>query len=479
MGEHSERRKRHEGGLYRKQGVVTDKRTGEQTPYDYWQASRDVPAQFLPDGVARKRITGSGRTAKEARERLEANYATWLAKRHETATRPASKRRHRHALTVAEWFGLWHEGLQYTEMTDTMRVKYAQLYRDHIDPTLGQVMLNELHADHIKVLLYDTLLRERQLPPKKPGGSARTVKPLGASARKNVYRTLSVMLNDAVAKGRLTRSPLAGVKPPKITKPEADVVVLAEKALDLMEELNEAKDPNYCRMLFQYLGLRQAERLGLTWSRISDLDGETPVLVVDQQLARHEKVDDDSPKGYYIKPFTKTKKGRKIVIPEPFLTVLREHRDTMRAWQARWADEHAEWVVAHAAWQAEGGVKRDEPKEPGPRPEFADLVFLREDGGLITPKQDTTDWHAVLGEHDLPYWRAHLNRHITATLLANLEPPPPEATVRAILGHETEAMMLYYTQIRTKTQREPMKAYGEAFTAGQGKKARKAATPPR
>lgn len=477
MGEPKERRKRHEGGLYRKQGVLKDKRTGLETAYDYWQASRDVPAQFLPDGVARKRITGSGRTANEARERLEANYATWLAQRNELAAKPATKRRHRHALTVAEWFSLWHDGLQYTEMTDTMRVKYAQMYREHIDPSLGQVMLNELHADQIRVLLFDALLRERQLPPKKPGGSPRTVKPLGASARKNVYRTLSVMLNDAVAKGRLTRSPLTGVKPPKVTKPEADVVALAEQALDLMEQLQQAKDPNHCRMLLQYLGLRQAERLGLTWSRISDLDGESPVLVVDQQFARHEHISEDSPKGYYIKPFTKTKKGRKIVIPEPFLTVLREHRATWLAWQAKWNTAHEKWQVAHAEWQASGGTRRNEPKEPGPRPEFADLVFLREDGGLITPKQDTDDWHAVLDAHGLTYWRAHLNRHITATVLANLEPAPPEATVRAILGHQTEAMMLYYTQIRTKTQREPMKAYGEAFAARRTNKPKKSATP--
>lgn len=473
MGEAKERRKRHEGGLYRKQGVVTDTRTGQKTAYDYWQASRDVPAQFLPDGVARKRITGSGKTAKEARERLETNYATWLAQRNEQAAKPATKRRHRNALTVAEWFTLWHDSLQYTEMTDTMRVKYAQLYRDHIDPTLGQVMLNELHADQIRVLLFDILMRERQLPPKKPDGKSRTVKPLGASARKNVYRTLSVMLNDAVAKGRLSRSPLAGVKPPKITKPEADVVALAEQALDLMEQLNKAKDPNYCRMLFQYLGLRQAERLGLTWSRISDLDGETPVLVVDQQLARHERFNDERPKGYYIKPFTKTKKGRKIVIPEPFLSVLRKHRATWLSWQKQWQSAQTDWEVAHEAWRNEGGAKRDEPKRPGPRPEFADLVFLRQDGGLITPKQDTADWHEVLNEHGLTYWRAHLNRHITATILANLEPAPPEATVRAILGHETEAMMLYYTQIRTKTQREPMKAYGQAFAAGKARKAKK------
>jgi integrase len=470
MGEPKKRRSRHEGGLYRKHGVLTDPHTGATTPYDYWQAAREVPAEFLPDGVTRKRITGSGKTQAEARKRLDENYATWLARRSELATQPATKRRHRHAMTLHAWFLVWQHDLQYTDLSDTMRVKYAQLFRDHIDPYLGTVLLRELTTDQIRVLLGNTLLNERELPPKKPGGKPRTGKPLQASARRNVYRTLSVILNAAVAQGRISKSPLDAVKPPKVVKPQADVVALATSALALMDDLRATGHPDYCRMLIQYLGLRQSERLGLTWSRISDLDGPEPALVVDQQLARHETGADGVSKGYYIKPFTKTRKGRTIVIPEPFLSVLRDHRVTWLGWQQQWLADHRAWEVAHAAWTTGAGPRKDEPKEPGPRPAFADLVFLRPDGGLITPKQDTADWHAVLASHNLPYWRAHLNRHITATLLANLAPAPPEATVRSILGHETEAMLLYYTQISTKRQRAPMKAYGETFTRPQKSK---------
>jgi len=40
----------------------------------YWQASREVPSEALPEGFERKRITGSGATPSEAWRRCNANY---------------------------------------------------------------------------------------------------------------------------------------------------------------------------------------------------------------------------------------------------------------------------------------------------------------------------------------------------------------------------------------------------------------------
>ena len=469
MGESGARRRRHEGGLYQKQGYLLDRRTGAKTPYTYWQAARDVPADFLPDGVARKRITGSGRSQAEARKRLDENYAAWLAKRSELATAPAPRRRYRNAVTVSEWFVVWHEHLRYTGLSDTMWLKYRQTFRDHIEPHLGEVLLNDLNDDQINLLLYNTLLQPRELPPLVEGAKPREMKPLGASARRRVHSTLSQMVTYALQKKRLTTSPFADVKRPQVVKPVADTIAIAAQAQDLMQQLKDNDDPDYCRMLMQYLGLRQSERLGLSWSRITDLDGDTPILTVDQQLARHERIDESSPRGYYIKPSTKTGVGRQIVIPEPFISALRNYRKTWLERQEGWRAAQHSWKADHAAWRDKGSPRGQEPKRPGPQREFADLIFLREDGGLITPKQDTADWHHILDRHGLPYWRGHLNRHITATLLANLEPAPPESTVRSILGHETEAMLHYYAQIETKKQAGPMKAYGATFSESKSR----------
>lgn len=445
------RRNRHEGGLYQKNGYLTDRRTGERRPYTYYQAAREVPAEYLPPGTSRKRITGSGRSAVEARRRLDANYAAWMAKQ-TGEPQVGPPKRLRGVKTVGEYFTEWLALRQYDGLSNVMRKKYAQHYRDHIGPYLGTTALTALTAVQIRFLLGDTLLHTRELPPLKPGGKVRTIRPLGASARKNVYRTLSVMLNAAVADGLIPRSPLLSVKAPEVLQADEDVVELSAQAVALISEMQAAEDPNYCRFLLQYLGLRQSERLGLTWSKVSDLDGEVPMLLVSQQLARHERIEDDDPRGYYIKPFTKTKSNRKIVIPEPFLTALREHRVRWLRWQEQWEKDVAQWEAEQP----------DSPR-PGPLEHLSDLVFLQPNGAVTTPKKDTADWHAALSAHGLPYWRGHLNRHITATILANQEPAVPESTVRSILGHKTEAMTLYYAQLDARKQQGPMSDYGQTF----------------
>ena len=270
MGERK-RRARHEGGLYRKTAYLVDSE-GERRPYTYWQASMDVPVEHLPPGVTRKRITGSGPTQSMALDRCRANFTAWVARSQGDSPRRVTRRRHKNAVTLDEWFTLWRDHLRYTETSETMQLKYAQMYRDHIGPFLGATMLAELNAAHIRILLNAELVKERTLAPKKAGGKERKVGPLGASARKNVYRTLSVMLNYAVSKSRILASPIAGVEPPTIEREEEEVEHLADNAIQLMSDLRAQEHPDYCRMLLQFLGLRQSERLGLTWSKLLNLD---------------------------------------------------------------------------------------------------------------------------------------------------------------------------------------------------------------
>jgi integrase len=54
-----------------------------------------------------------------------------------------------------------------------------------------------------------------------------------------------------------------------------------------------------------------------------------------------------------------------------------------------------------------------------------------------------------------------LNRHITATLLA--QNGVSAAIARKILGHSSEAMTYYYTAISTGSMAEPLAGYGEVL----------------
>ena len=94
---------------------------------------------------------------------------------------------------------------------------------------------------------------------------------------------------------------------------------------------------------------------------------------------------------------------------------------------------------------------------------MSELVFLQPNGGLITLNRDNGEWKAVLERFGLPRWRGHLNRHITATWLAEQHPSVPEGTVRSILGHESEAMGFYYARSTELQQSEPLRRYGETL----------------
>ena len=62
-----------DGGLSKKVGYYTDS-DGRRLEYGYWQASREVPADMLPRGLNRKRVTGSWKSKTEALTRLAENW---------------------------------------------------------------------------------------------------------------------------------------------------------------------------------------------------------------------------------------------------------------------------------------------------------------------------------------------------------------------------------------------------------------------
>ena len=235
----------------------------------------------------------------------------------------------------------------------------------------------------------------------------------------------------AIQKGYLNRSPLEGLNPPRRRKPKDDIESLTADAWRLLEVIGKQEPPDQARWLFQFLGLRRAERLGLTWESVRGLRTDAPSIIISGQLARWA----ERGKGWYLKPQTKSGDDRKILLSEPFITVLREHKEAQDLWKSS-----EDWK---------------------PDPQFEDLVFLRPDGSFYTLNRDNLDWHKFLRANGFEHWRGHLNRHITATWLAEQEPQVDIATVQSILGHRSEAMTHYYARLTERRQRDPMKRYGE------------------
>ena len=431
-----ERRKRQRftGGLYRKTGHYPDPETGEKRPYTYWQASREVAPEHLPPGVERKRITGSGRSEREAMARLEAN---WLAYHSEEGQQRA-RRRGRPRLSLEQLYELWQADNELGAVSDVMAYKYAGYFKNHIIPHLGSRKLDTITERDLRLLFLDTLPRKRR---PRDGGQL-----LSVAATRNIYMALSGCLNYGGPNGHLDRAPLKAVAVPTPPPPRDDIATASANARTLLARLSEEGSPDYCRWLFQFLGLRRAERLGLAWGNIRDLHTDTPTLVVNQQLARYA---DGS--GWYVKPYTKNSSPRSVFIPEPFITALREHQQAQQRHKAS-----SEW---------------------NPEPRFADFVFLQSNGAIYTLNRDNREWRLLLERLGLPYWRAHLNRHITATWLAEQHPPIPMGTVQSILGHDSEAMAHYYAKSTKDQQAEPMRRYGQAIQGISSKPQRRRKPP--
>ena len=415
------RRERHSGGLYTKTGYYIEEATGESKAYTYYQAAREVPVKDLrPDRkgtVRRKRITGSGRTKSEALARLEEN---WLAYYKGEPT-PRTVRSSKPNLTLADLFEKWDKANRIGRVSPTMTVKYQGYFKNHILPALGDRKIGSITQNNL--LRFLGSLEQKKNP--KTGEQM-----LGSAARRNIFMALSGFFKWAVAQDYLLTSPMKGIPVEGKQKPTINIEEASVNARKLLERLGENRDADYCRWLLQFLGLRRAERLGLSWSCIEGINTDTPVMVIRQQLAR-----DPYNGSWSIKKKTKSGAVRRILIPEPFLGALREHK-SLQDEQKKSAD-----------WK--------------PDPQFADLVFLQPNGNHYTLNRDNLQWARLLKDYELPYWRGHLNRFITASWLAAQNPAVPTATVQSVLGHETEAMTFYYSQTTVAQQRAPMAKYGE------------------
>jgi len=404
-------------------------RDGRSVEYTFWQASREVPAELLPEGVRRKRVTGNGATQAIAMQRLEKNFNHYISPAaQEKRSKRGSKR-----ITVEELYGLWQRDNEMRNVSEVMRYKYAGYFKNHILPTFGNRYLDDLETDELARFFGNALLQK----PKLDRDGVVVGKLLTTSATYNIYMAFHGALRYAVERDYLRHNPLSAVHTPDRRRRKDDVESASSDAMKLLAMLEREDSADYCRWLFQFLGLRRSERLGLAWSSVHDLYGKLPRIVVEQQLARHT----ERGEGWYLNDRLKTKESeRTIFVPmEPFVRVLRKHKelqDSLKSDKERW-----------------------QPEE-----EFADLVFLQPNGLLITPNRDNNDWKKVLETHGFKPWRGHLNRHITATLFANMNPPMPMSIVRSILGHSTESMSWYYTAINVRMMANPMEAFGEMMT---------------
>lgn len=405
------------GGLTRKTGVYDV--NGERRTYPYWQASREVPPEALPDDSPRRRVTGSGRTPAEAWRRCNANYDAFV-RGEPRRGKPAPSPR----VTVRQLFDEWQAANEAGAVSAVMARKYRGYFEHHVLPHVGDRRLGALTETELTALFHRTLAEK--IHPK-------TGKPLLSEAsRRNIYMALSGCLQFAIRSGYLPHSPLRHVPAPRKAAPADDVDAALDSLDRLLAAIQAPDNPDEARHLLAFLGLRRSERLGLRWSDITGLDTEAPVLHVRGQLAR-----DPATGRLVTKPRTKSGRGRSIALVEPFTGALRRLRRRQQG------------MVDDGTWIE-------------PDPDHVDMVFLQPNGYPVDQNDDNDDWRQLLGTLGIAHFRAHLTRHLTAVMLAR-QPNVPIASVMSILGHSTRAMSVYYAHVDRAADAALMRAYGQSL----------------
>ena len=286
--------------------------------------------------------------------------------------------------------------------------QYQMTCRKHIIPTLGDLRLNELHANRIQ-RLYIQKAQE--------GCGDRTIK--------MIHSVLHSSLKMAVKQGMLGHNPTEAVTPPRYEHEEMRFYDEAQANQMLFSAKGNRNEALY--YLAVTTGLRQSELLGLKWS---DLDWIKKTLTVQRQLRREHRNND-----YFTIP--KSKAGRRtIVLGEKAIEILHEH----------WDLQDQERRIAGGRWKEN------------------DLIFTSSIGTPMDQRNLYHTFREFIHSVGLPEIRFHDLRHTAASLMLNHGIAPIIVSKR--LGHSKVSITLdIYGHLMSEMQSEAADLMDELITS--------------
>jgi len=347
--------------------------------------------------VARRRSKGEGSIWKEGNSwrvaisidgrRISKSFKTrgdcrdWLRKMQNKVDQGLTFKGSR--LTFTEYLQDWlvvHE----SQLSPKTAQRYAQICRDYIIPSIGNIKLSDMTMEHIEKFYRDMLIQ---------GESARNIR--------WIHSVLHRSLNDAVKRGAIGFNAAHGVRLPKLPHREMDILNENE-----VQQFLIAAQGNRHEALFHIAvktGIRQGELLGLKWK---DLNWDLGTVIVQRQVQRVKG------HGMVFMP-PKTKSGRRTIkLGEDALHVLREHLAKQRINQQ----------VAGERWQDMG------------------LIFPSQVGTPQSTSNLLKEYKQLLKQVGLRGIRFHDLRHTAASLMLNHG--VPALVVSKILGHSKPSTTL-------------------------------------
>lgn len=279
-------------------------------------------------------------------------------------------------LTLSEYLDEWLTTKKITRRYSTW-LHYSWLVQRYICPTIGNIKLKDLQANHIQSL-YSQLLKSGT----------------GIYSVRKIHFVLHCALNQAIKQEVILRNPACLVDPPP--KPHREMTILTESQVTQL--LITAKNHRLEALFYLTIttGVRESEVLALKWS---DLDWLRRTLKIERQLERPHG------EGVQFSP-PKTAFGiRSIKLGSKSIEVLRQHYER----------QQIERIVAGETWK-----------------EY-DLIFPTSVGTPIEQRSLLRTFKILLRNAGLPPIRFHDLRHTSASLMLNHD--IPVIIVSRRLGH--------------------------------------------
>ena len=283
-------------------------------------------------------------------------------------------------LTVGQYLDEWLAGK--AKLRPSTRTSYRQHKDLYLKPSLGQIRLTDLRANHVEAMVQSL----RQDPHN-----------VGVATTRRVFATLRGALNKAQRQGLIAVNPCSFVELESEEEHRRPAQVwTAEQVGSFLDAIGDHR----LALLYEVTvkaGLRRGEVIGLRWS---DLDLDDAVMLVAQSVVQVG--------GALHIGTPKTKKStRRVPLDEDLVTALRSHR-------RRQLEER---MMAGDGWKDE------------------DRVFARPDGEGLVPEYVSRTFRNLASKAGLPPIRLHELRHTSASLA--LAAGVPMRVVSERLGHST------------------------------------------
>lgn len=182
-------------------------------------------------------------------------------------------------MTLREYILFWQETYDRHQSRPTTYAAHNYVFKNHILPGLGDVLLSELTSERVGEFLEE----RKQFGNNRPGSSG-----LGEETMRHIHRLLQQCLDQAIRDGLLTENPAKAFHYRKSMTVKANIMT----SLEMEDYLDAAERLGYLSMFMLALtaGLRQSELIALKWSDL-DIESRTLTIAEKRAVVRRELVE--------------------------------------------------------------------------------------------------------------------------------------------------------------------------------------------